>query len=196
MASETEVANLAAARIGTEGRVLSLDDDRFLARTLKEVWAIERKAALRDGSWNFAMRRAALAAEVLSEGVPYPFESSFPLPADSLRLIEVLNLSSRSDYQLEGRSILCNSTGPLYIRYLCDVAEIANWDDLAAEAFACRLAWKCGNRIAGSAYDQVTGWKEYQASLAAAQGVDAMENPPIEQEAGGWIEARLGGGGW
>jgi len=38
MASETEVAQLAAALIGTDVRITSIDDDKTLARTLKAVW--------------------------------------------------------------------------------------------------------------------------------------------------------------
>lgn len=196
MAGETEVANMAAVLIGTESRLLTLDDDTFLGRTLKAAWAIQRQATLRDGSWNFAARRKGLAAEVLADGVPYPWQSSFPLPAESLRLIEVLG-ASRADYQLEGKSILINQAGPLYVRYAIDVPEMAAWDASAAEAFACRLAWKCGNRIAGSGFDANGLWAQYRQALARAKTVDAMENPPIPQDEGEWIEARTGyGRGW
>lgn len=193
MASETEVANMAAIAIGTEARVTSLDDDTFIARTLKAAWNIQRQATLRDGSWNFAARRADLGAEVLENGVPYPWQSSFPLPAASLRLIEVLGCS-RDDYALEGKSVLTNQAGPLRVRYAIDVPEMANWDASAVEAFACRLAWKCGNRIAGSGFDQGGAWTIYRAAIARAKTVDAQENPPIRQENGSWIDARLAGG--
>lgn len=196
MASETEIANLAAVLIGTEGRLLSLDDDTFLARTLKAVWAAERQATIRDGSWNFAAARASLPAVVLPNGAPYPFESAFQLPADALRLIEVLGMSRR-EYQVEGRHVLCSQAGPLHIRYALDVPELANWDAAAASAFAHRLAVTCGPRIAGSGFSVRNAEAKYQQALSSAKSVDAKENPPIPQEDGSWIEARLsGGGGW
>lgn len=196
MASETDIANLAAVRIGTEARILSLDDDRMLARTLRVVWDAERQATIRDGAWNFAARRDRLAATVTTQEI-YPFEFGYELPAQALRMIEVLGWS-RSDYQVEGRLILSNQAGPLSIRYLVDVPELAHWDAASAEAFACRLAWKCGKRIAGSAYDERGGEAEYREALARAKTVDALENPPIEQAESSWIEARIasGGGGW
>lgn len=196
MASATEIANLAAGRIGSETRITSLDEDRPIARAIKSVWDTERRATIRDGAFNFAMARDELAAEVLAGGVPYPWTYSFPLPADCLRLVEVLNTASRVEYQLEGRSILADEAGPLYIRYCRDVTEPALWDALFAEAFACRIAWKIGNRIAGSAYDQVLGWQEYRAAISATRAVDALENPPIAFEESSWIEARQGGSWW
>lgn len=201
MSSYVAVANLAATFVGTETRITSPDDDRFVARTIRGVWDLQRKATIRDGAWNFAMRREALAAEYLAGGVPYPWQNAFPLPAGCLRLIEVLNLGSRDDYQLEGRQILANTTGPLYIRFLVDVAEPEYWDELFAEAFARRIALTVGTRIAGSNFPVGAAEREYQAVLARAKTVDAGENPPIVMEESDWIRARFTGavqrtGGW
>lgn len=192
MATETEVANLAAVRIGTASRITSLDDDKTVARTLKAVWAIERRAVLRDGSWNFNTARAQLPAQVLAGGVPYPWSYSFAMPADALRLREVLNLASRDDYAYEGGAVLCDSAGPLNIIYQRDVPELGLWDASAAEAFALRLAWKCGKKIAGSAFDERGCWSEYREAIGRAKYVDALENPPIPFDDGDWIAARMG----
>lgn len=189
MSSDTAVANLACTYIGDGARITSLDDDRHTARTIKAVWDIQRQATLRDGAWNFAMRRAGLAAEYLENGVPYPWENSFPLPAGCLRLIEVLDLAD-GDYQLEGGAILANQTGPLYIRYLTDVTEPALWDSLFVEAFARRLAWATGDRLAGSNFSTELAWQQYEKALGNAKRVDARENPPIELGESSWIEAR------
>ncbi|WP_397604972.1 hypothetical protein [Sphingorhabdus sp.] len=188
MSDYVTIANLAAGRIGTETRISSPDDNRFVARTIKAAWDIQRQAAIRDGAWNFATRRKDLAAEADGETI-YPWEYAFPLPEGCLRLIEVLD-TSRDDYQLEGKVILANTLGPLYIRYLVDVPEPALWDAGFAESFALRLAWRCGRRIAGSAFDQDQCGIEYKDSLKAAKRVDARENPPIDQEESSWVQSR------
>jgi hypothetical protein len=205
VSSQAEIANLTAVLIGDESVIVSLDDNRTLARTLKSVWDAERRATLRDGSWNFAAKRAQLAAS--ADAVAYPFQNAFPLPADCLRLIEVfeqgleqytLRASQYSDqnWQLEGGMVLADTDGPLFVRYVYDVPEIANWDEDAANAFAHRLAAKCGRRIAGSAFDANAAWQAYQQVLGRAKHVDAGENPPIQQEDGSWITARWGWGFW
>ncbi len=191
MASYVQVANMAAIKIGTEARITAPDDDRPVARVLAAAWDIQRRAAIRDGSWNFAMARAALPA--LADAPTFGWSAAFALPADFVRLIELGPERSRDAYQIEGRQILAATSGPLELRYLRDVTEAGLWDDDFAEAFACRLAWKCGKRIAGSNYSEDAGWQEYQAAIAGAKRVDALENPPIDQEESSWILAR---GGW
>ena len=191
MSDYVTIANMAAARIGTETRISSPDDDRFVARTIKAAWDINRQAAIRDGAWNFAVRRAELAAESDPEKVIYPWEYGFPLPEACLRLIEVLG-QSRDDYSLEGDTILANTIGPLNIRYLVDVTEPALWDAAFTESFALRLAWRTGRRIAGSAFDQDQCGLEYRQTLSAAKRIDARENPGLDQEESSWITSRFG----
>lgn len=189
MSDYVTIANMAATRIGTETRISSPDDNRFVARTIKAAWDIERQAAIRDGAWNFAMRRAALAAVSDPGLVLYPWQYGFELPDGCLRLIEVLD-APRDDYALEGSLILANTLGPLYARYLVDVPEPALWDASFTHAFALRLAWRLGRRIAGSAFDQDVVWAEYRRALADAKRVDARENPGLVQEDSSWIAAR------
>ncbi|KPH66329.1 MULTISPECIES: hypothetical protein [unclassified Novosphingobium] len=195
MASQTSVANLALMFIGTETRLLSIDDEKDAARSLKAVWDILREGLIRRYSWNWATRRAALPAEAIT--VSPPFTHSFRLPAQAIRLIEVFDASGKytaSDYQLEGRSVLTARPGPLYVRCLMDIAEIAEWDPLAAIQFAGNLALTCGNRIAGSAFDKALTMQRYREAVADAQQTDALENPPIEVEESAWVEARITGG--
>lgn len=191
MSDYVTIANMAAARIGTETRISSPDDDRFVARTIKAVWAPQRQAAIRDGAWNFATRRAELAAESDPDNVIYPWQYFFPQPADCLRFREVLNENiGKNDYQYENNGILANTLGPLYIKYSVDVEEPSLWDASFTDAFALRLAWRCGRRIAGSAFDQDLCWAEYRSAIAKAKGTDAKENPSIEQDDSSWIAAR------
>lgn len=187
MASEVEVYNLAGAAIGSGTRVTSPDDDTTLARSIKAVWNSQRQAAIREGSWNFAMARHRLPA--LAAAPPFGFTSQFELPERFLRLIEVYGVCD-SDYQIEGRRILADVTGPLDIRCLVDVPEAALWDVDFADALALRIAWTIGTKIAGEAFEKDKVFDSYTAALKAAKRIDAMENPPIEREESDWILAR------
>lgn len=197
MSSYATIANLIASKIGSDDQITAPDDDTHIARSIKAVWDTERRAAIRDHSWNMAAQRAELPA-IADPGTIYPWGYAFEMPADSLRLIEVLNDIHRSEYALEGRQILANTLGPLYIRYLIDVPETGLWDALFVEAFACRMAIQVGPRIAGSNFNLGAAQASYANALSAAKRTDARENPPIPQEIGSWEEARLssGGGDW
>lgn len=192
MADKTAIFNAAAVRMGTQARVTDADlDDTFMSRTIRAVWDIERQSALRDGAWNFAVRREALAA--LAGAAAYPWHYAYAIPSSCLRLLEVLNDPGRASYQLEGGKILCNAAAPLYIRFLSDVPEPAEWDAGFADAFAWRLAWKAGPRIVGDTFDEQGACQAWRDALNAANRVDARENPGIEQEESDWVLARFTG---
>lgn len=189
MANAVQIINLAGALIGTETRVTDPDDDRVLPRKAKAVWDVQRRATIRDGEWNFACERAGLPA--LVGPVPHPFAWAYEMPAKALRLLELID-GSRDDYRLEKRKILSNRGAPLNVRYLIDVEDPANWDEAFADCFAARIAWTIGRSIAGSAYDVDAGERTYRRKLIDAKSVDARENPPLEQEECGWVNARMG----
>jgi len=184
------IANLAATTVGTAARLTTPGDDTTLGRAVASVWEMERQAALRDGAWNFAMKRASLPK--LTEPPVHQFQARFQLPADCIRLIEIYDLR-RDEWQLEGRAINADHTGPLKIRYLADIKEPAEFDPLFAKAFALRIACAIGNRIAGSSFKEELNWQKYRDALAEARRVDAMENPPIEQYESSWVSNRWQG---
>lgn len=193
MSSIVEVYNLAATRMGSVTRVSSPDDDRHVARTIRGVFDMQRRASIREGAWNFATRRAELAAEYDPDRVIFPWAYAYPLPADNLRFLGIISKCEVA-YSLEEDRVHCDLAGPLRVRYLIDRPEPATWDEGFAESFALRLAWRCGRTIAGSAFDQGQCEREYRASLSGAKRVDARENPGPEQAESGWVEARFSGG--
>lgn len=193
MASWVDIANMIGAHVGTETRVTSPTDNRTLARAIRAVWNLQRQAAIRDGSWNFSSRRARLAA--LAAAPAHGFAYQYQAPAGCLRLLEVNDDDADDRYQIEGGKILCDVTGPLDIRYAVDVEEPAEWDALFVEAFALRVAWAIGTKIAGSSFDTNKIWRSYQGVLPRAKRVDAGENPPLEQDESEWILARHSGSG-
>jgi hypothetical protein len=190
VSSYVAIANLAATTIGTAARLTAPGDDTTLGRAVASVWEIERQAALRDGAWNFAMRRASLPQ--LVEAPAHGFAARYQLPADCIRLIEIYELR-RDEWQVEGEAINADHTGPLKIRYLADITEPAAFDALFVKAFALRIACAIGNRIAGSSFKEELNWEKYKQALGEARRVDAMENPPIEQHESSWIESRWQG---
>lgn len=194
MSDYVTIANLIGSKIGTDDQISSPDDDTHIARTIKAVWVPQRQAAIRDHSWNMATRREALSA-IANPGTIYPWSYAFELPTESLRLVEVINSEVRESYSLEGRRILANVLGPVYIRFLIDVPETGLWDGLFVEAFACRMAMQVGPRIAGSNFNLRAAEVAYEDALSAAKRTDARENPPIPQEVTPWEQARLQSGG-
>lgn len=191
MADFVTIANLAASALGEDDQLRSPDDDTHLSRSVRAVWDLERRAALRDHSWNFATRRVALPAIVGHDASPYA--AAYRLPSPCVRLIEVTGYG-RSEYQLEGRLILSGAAAPLRIRYIHDVTETAEWDDLFVKAFATRIAWQIADRITGDTARMQLAERKYRDALSEAKRVDARENPQIPFEATSWETVRGFGG--
>lgn len=199
MADYVTIANLALSKIGEDDQIRDPDQDSHAARTVRAVWDQIRRAVLRAHPWNFALKRFECAAR--TGAVPHPWENAFPLPSDCVRLIEVLDPASvRDTYELEGRELLADTAGPVFIRYVSDITETALWDDLFVEAFACRLAFQIADRITGDRGRKDDCWQAYRFALREAKGTDARENPPIPFPDSSWVTARYGaagtGGGW
>lgn len=192
MADYVSIANRVAIRIGEE-EIRTPGDDNHFARTVAAVWDEVRQGCIREHTWNMAMARKGLTADAaVLAGDIYPWAYSFPLPADFLRLVEVLNLPG-DRYQIEGRAILCDDLGPVYIRYLKDVPETALWDAGFVGYFAAELEKTVGVRISGSSYDVARGERNAMRMLSKAISADARENPPVEMDLTGWEGAYLGG---
>ena len=191
MADYVTVANQALSLLGENDQLRDPLDDSPAARSVAAVWERVRRAVLRDHPWNFAVKRRWLNA--LAES-PIEYDYAFLLPqgADGcLRLLEILQPAEIADaYVLEGGRILANTTGPVAIRYVADVADVSLWDDLFVDAFAAKLAFQICDRITGDLSRSQAMDALYRRTLAKAKGVDARENPPVPFEDSSWITAR------
>jgi hypothetical protein len=80
--SETDIVNMALARLGVRAFVNSLDDPTPEAETAKRLYRIARDTALEMYSWPFAKRRQALA--LLATTPPTGWGFFYALPDDCL----------------------------------------------------------------------------------------------------------------
>lgn len=199
MASKTDIANRALTKLG-EDRITDLLDDTERARTLNSLYNICRDAELRAHVWNFATKRASLPRLV---DVPaYGFAYQYQLPSDLVRLIQVNEWwywrggadfygANNAEYQVEGRLILTDYNAPLPIRYVASIDDPGLYDALFVEAFACRLAMECCERLTQSNTKLQAVQQQYMMSIREAVRADAVENPPQALPDESWMISRL-----
>lgn len=193
-ASEVTICNLALAALGAD-RIADLGDDSQPARLCSVFYEPGRDAVLRAYPWNFAIRRAALAA--LSDAPAWGFDRQYQLPEGPspeycLRVLEVDQADDRNaPFLIEGRKILTDIEAPLYIKYIARVTDPAQFDAAFIRALAARLAVDLAYPLTASAsmVEQVS--KLYQAVMSEARIVDAQEGTPGTVSATDWIEDRL-----
>ncbi|HET6890538.1 MAG TPA: hypothetical protein VFH31_05500 [Pyrinomonadaceae bacterium] len=199
MSSQIDIANRALTKLGAD-RIISLDDDVKAARAILSMWDIVRDAELRAHNWSFSIKRAALAASVTTPA--YGYEYQYPVPADFLRLLSVgeyyppvsltdYRQSDDSEWRIEGRSILHNDSGPLYIRYVYRVEDTSQWDSAFVESFACRLAAELAEDLTQSNQKRELAWQERKQAISDAIRTNAIELPPEPLADDTWIMTRL-----
>jgi hypothetical protein len=195
VADFVSVANMALGRVGEPYRILDQAEDTHPARTIQTEWDNARRAVLRRGKFNFAMRRAVLTPQAATDPnyqTPAPYLYRFPLPGDCLRVVEIFDALGCivGDYKDEDRAILCNDSGPLTLRYGRDVTEIGNWDDLAVQALVARLGYAIADTLTADRGRKSDCWSEFQRLTKDAAGVDAKEDPPEAPYDSSWVTAR------
>jgi hypothetical protein len=203
MSDRVQVSNLILAKLGERDRLLDPQDDTKAAKAINQAWDLTRDALLRRHLFNFAMRRTILTAQAGFAAIGR-WTHSFPLPTDCLRVVEV-GLSGQVivDYQIEGRAIIAPMAGPLLLRWIARVVNVAEWDPLFVEAFASRMAYQLADSITGDLQRKSEALQSFNMAIREATGVDGRENPPEEEIESSWVTARYnpetaqgGGGGW
>lgn len=190
--SEVGVANLALHMMGRGALLTSLSDNSQAARVMRLALPYARDAVLRSFPWNFAKARATIAAQATAPD--FEFSHQYLLPTDPwcLRVLRVDGLDG-SDWRIEGRNLLCNDSGPVSIKYVQRVTDLAQSDPLFVAALATRLAADTALSITESSAKAEDLMRSYQAKLREARAVNSQESQRDDFPQGDWHDARLQG---
>jgi hypothetical protein len=184
--SETSIANAALTLLG-ERRINSLDESSKTAKMLKERFDEVRDEVLRAYPWNFATKRAALAADAVAPS--WGFDRAFTLPADCLRLLELEN-PARYEYRIEGRKIITDLGTPLNIEYTAQITDPVQMDVMFRQAFAAALAADVAEAMTGTSTKVQELHAIRDAKMKASKTPDGQEHSPRRIEASEWLDAR------
>ena len=190
--SEVAIANLALQKLGA-ARIVSLTEDSRNARTINSCYEFMRDRELRANAWNFAIKRASLAAS--STAPTFDFDRAFPVPADFLRLLPppILYLDWTIENHLGSPAILTNDTAPLEIRYIARITDPTKFDTIFIDMLACKIAWHCCEEITQSNTKKAEIQKEYTDSKNDAKKINAFEKIEEPGPEDPWVAARMVG---
>jgi len=194
---DVEIANLATGFFGEDDQVRSRDDDSKPARSVRAVWAKVRKFVFSKANWSCALRRSRLSARAAdaSYAILDPYTHAYPLPADFVRLVKILDpVGAKDEYSMmrgpKGREIHCAYSGPLVIEWIEDVKDPALWSAEFQECFAMRLAWQVADRLSGDKQRKQQALDAYKDALSEGRNSDARQQPPRAHAQGDWSRAR------
>jgi hypothetical protein len=189
--TDTEVANIALDMV-KEATITDLDENRAAARWMKRNFIPTRNLVLTSHVWKFAMKRA----EIPEDPTPPDFEWShrYPKPSDCFRVLP-LRVGGTLDgrvipHQVEGNFILTSTTSPLKIRYISEVANIAEWPAPFVWAVASRLAAGIAHTLTGKMAMVELSLSQFREALALAASLDSAEGSHAQQYATDYNDAR------
>ena len=190
MASEVSICNRALRILGV-APILALSEDSKAGSWAQETYADARDGLLAEYPWNFAIKRASLAAST-DEPVWGP-TLLYPLPADCLRALKLEGEPEQvvEDWHVEGRSIATDAVAPLNIRYIARVTDPAQFNPLFTDALVARLASEGAFHFTGSTTREAQLRETYKEVIANARRYDAQEGTAEGIVATDWLESRL-----
>lgn len=197
MASDVEVINAAAIKLGQEP-ITSRADENKMARVADARFDSIRDAELRRHTWAFSVKRDELSALDSEPSFGYAYE--YQLPTDCLRVLQVgeTDAASLADYRtgsgapyaIEGRKLLTDHGAPLPLRYVRKATTVGEWDPGFVEALAARVAYECCEAITGSSGKKEDAMRDYKIALDEALMAGSVETPsqPIADDT--WVTGR------
>ncbi len=191
MASKINIINQALSKLG-EPPIDSLSQDTKQARESLLVYDDKRQALLQEHKWNFAIKRAALAP--LAQAPLYGFTGAFQIPTDSLRIVSI-ELQDDNAWEVEGQTILAQSTTAINIKYISDITDEDQMTAQFRETFSALLAWSMAEALIKTATVKDQLGQDYADKLRTARSMDGAEADsyirPIGR--GSWIDGRVTG---
>ena len=196
---EITIYNLALTRLGHNEFVETASDTTTAAKVCRLHYEPTRRAVLEAHPWNFAVKRAELAA--LTDAPNHEFDYAFALPADFLRIVRTsLEADGYTDaeYRIETMvsggdtiRVLVTNDETLSIEYLADVTDPNLVSATFADLMAARLAAEISMSITDTMSASQALWQIYESKLREARTTDAQQGTPREHFADQWITARL-----
>ena len=178
MASVVDICNGALNQLGAT-TILSLTEDSKNARLCNSRYNQIRDALFRTHPWNCLQKRVELAADTISPA--WGFNNSYTLPSDCLRLLRILDYDS--NYKVEGRKILSNSSG-MKILYVARVTDPNQYDELLRETISASLGADIAFGVTSNNQTAQNMYSLFQDKLRDARFVDSTEGQNVEQDLG------------
>jgi hypothetical protein len=201
--SSTGIANLALDLLSA-GTVIDIESGTSATEALLKRWYdLSRRKLLREHPWNFAIKRAVLAAS--STPPAFGYESAFPVPSDFLRLLHVTTdlvtdgdaILPTSAYQVEAGAILTTNTysssASLNVVYVSDFKTVSLMDPLFVDLLAHEIALNVAYKVTENNSNIQRLGELYKRRAAIAKAIDGQERPPARVERSPALHARRAG---
>ena len=188
MADPVAISNMALQRLG-QTSIFALDDTGVLATQCSLTYQATVYELLESYVWPFAITRAELGWVETPESNYTPYAYVYNVPADSLKVLNILDGSFRdstSDWKIEGEFLYTDEIHTLYVKYIDKTTDEARFPDLFVTALYLRMAMKMCVKITQdqNLLGQIT--QEYGEAYLMATATLGTDNGQESQPDGWW----------
>lgn len=190
--SLTRIVNRAAVHLGTARRVSSIDDGTPIASAARDVIDFVRDELLAEHPWNFAIKRAELAASATEAPIGWTF--AYEAPSDMIRWLpwpQGEQLYFRAVQ--EGGFILSDAKAPLPFRYIARIEDPSLWSPGFIGALSASLAMAIAPTVTGSDTIDQKLTNRLLMAVKAGKRQDGLASGDRARNMGagsGWLAAR------
>ena len=190
MANKIGIINRALQVLGSQ-QITNLNENSRGAKSMLRAYEAIFSSELSKHTWNFAIKRASLAADATTP--IFGKSRYFPLPNDFLFLAPeetTYGNPERRDYQIEGGSIVSDNDSPINIRYVSNSINEGSFSATFAEAFSFALAMACCEELTNSntKLQNIAGM--YDDAISTARRRNDFQNAPIKSPTCSFITVR------
>lgn len=189
--SDIDICNLTLDLLGEESDLSDIDNPSTENEALFNRWYhVIRRALLRSGVFNFAIRRVVLT--VSSSDPIFGYDDAYNIPNRCLRIVTIGDEDDpKQDFEIEnGQILLDNDAGNLNLRYIYDETVVTKFDSLFVELLAHELAVRLGKKKGAQQNVMQTIKEERDALRLRIGAVDGQERPPRRIQRSSWKTAR------
>jgi hypothetical protein len=180
MATDITICSNALMRLGAKkfdsfSQADPAGENNEQVRLCQELWATVRRQVLRANTWNCALKRVSITADVTAPAFGYA--KRYAKPADWLRTVFVgLDPADRYDYRTEGGFFLTDETSfPLL--YVYDNTDPLTYDAALVEALEIAMAAALAYPVTQSTSLAAELTNILQRVLIQARGLDTGDDP-------------------
>lgn len=184
MASVVDICNYALSKVG-DNKIVAIDEGTPEANQCEILYPRARDFVLRNHPWNCAIGRSLLASSITAPA--WGFEKAYPLPADCLRVLDVVDAS---EWRVEGNHILTDFDGALKVRYVKRIEDTEQFDAHVVEVISSFLAIELAESLTQSNTKKQILLEQHKSLMALAKRSDAQEDYPAKIADDTWLQSR------
>jgi len=180
------------------GTISSFNDPSERARQCSNLYPTVRDYVLSAHPWNCCIKRVQLSPDVETPAFDWAFQ--FTLPADFLRIMQVGELGSEPEYNIEfgddGTKKLLMDDSVLLLRYCFANTNEATWTPLLVMAVTLAMRQVLAYPITASTSLEQLISQSIAPMIQKAQAIDSSDQPPQTLGDFRLLNSRYGSNAW